>query len=154
MKNHENKQEHHHHKHKSDSRTALSATLHCLIGCGTGEVLGVLIGVALGLTAWISLALGVVLGFVFGFALGIIPLIKRGFEFKKAFKIIFLAEFISIAVMETTEVLIEIYVAGVGSTGLDNPIFWIGMFLALVGGFIITYPVNYFMVKKGVRHIH
>lgn len=149
----ENKSKNHKH-HKPNWKVALSATLHCLAGCGLGEVFGVIIGVALGLVAWLSLVIGIILGFIFGFSLGIVPLIKRGFDFRRAFKIIFLAEFISIAVMETTEVLIEIYVSGVGSTGLEQPIFWIGMLLALVGGFIITYPVNYFMVRRGVRHIH
>ena len=31
------------------NRLALSATLHCLTGCGIGEVLGMVIGTALGL---------------------------------------------------------------------------------------------------------
>jgi len=143
----------HQHNEESSSKLAFSATVHCLTGCGIGEVAGVIIGVALGLASLASLILGITLGFIFGFMLGIIPLKRKGIKFKQAFKIIFLAEVISIAVMETTEVLIEIY-TGTTSSGLSEPSFWIGMLLALIGGFIVTYPVNYLMVRRGIRHIH
>jgi len=139
---------------ESTGRLAFSTTAHCLVGCGLGEVLGVIIGVALGLVVWKSLIIGVILGFIFGFILGIIPLIRAGKSLKEAFKIIFLAEFVSIAVMETAEVFIQIYTPGVMSAGLTKPIFWFGMLLALTGGFIAAYPVNYFMIKRGVRHCH
>ena len=116
--------------------------------------MGVIIGVALGLVVWKSLTIGVILGFIFGFILGIIPLIRAGKSLKEAFKIIFLAELASIAVMETAEVLIEIYTPGVMSAGLTKPIFWIGMLMALTGGFIAAYPINFIMIKRGVRHYH
>ena len=144
----------HQHNHENHSKLAFSATVHCLTGCGIGEVAGVIIGISLGLVSWISLIIGVTLGFVFGFLLGIIPLIKAGKTLKESFKIIFIAEFLSITVMETTEVLIEIYTPGVMSAGLLSPLFWGGMLLALTGGFIAAYPVNYIMVKRGVRHTH
>lgn len=142
-----------HHKN-NDAKLAFSATAHCLAGCGLGEVIGVVIGVALGLATWQSLTIGVTLGFIFGFSLGIIPLLRAGRGFKEAFKIIFIAEFLSITVMETAEVLIEIYTPGVMSSGLTKPIFWLGMLLALTGGFIAAYPVNYILIKKGIKHHH
>ncbi len=141
-------------KHESTGKLAFWTTAHCSLGCGLGEVVGVIIGVALGLVSWISLVIGVFMGFIFGFSLGVIPLLKRGRTFKQSFKIIFIAGFVSIAVMETAEVLIEVFTPGVMSSGLSRPIFWIGMLLALAGGFIASYPVNYFMIKKGVRHCH
>lgn len=145
---------HKHNKKKSVSKLALSTTAHCSLGCGLGEIVGVVIGVALGLAVWQSLTIGVILGFVFGFSLGVLPLMKTGSSLKSAFKIIFVAEFISIAVMETAEVLIEVYTPGVMSAGLTEPIFWAGMALALTGGFIVSYPVNYLMIKKGMKHCH
>jgi len=148
MKNHK------HNQTKSVSKLAFSTTTHCLLGCGLGEIVGVVIGVALGLAVWQSLTIGVILGFVFGFSLGVLPLIKTGKGFKFAFKIIFIAEFISIAVMETAEVLIEIYTPGVMSAGLTEPIFWAGMALALSGGFVAAYPANYIMIKRGMKTCH
>ena len=136
----------------SDHRLALSATTHCLTGCGIGEVLGVIIGTALALGMWISIGIGVILGFIFGFLLGMIPLLNSGMTFIQSLKIVFATEFVSIVVMETAQVLIEIYTPGVMTASLSSPIFWGGMLLALTGGFTAAYPVNYYLVKKGIRH--
>ncbi len=48
------------------NRLALSATLHCLTGCGIGEVLGMVIGSALGWGTVATIALAVALAFLFG----------------------------------------------------------------------------------------
>jgi len=146
MSNHQN----HHSYHKLSFYT----TIHCLMGCGLGEIVGVIIGIALGLSIWPSITIGVILGFVFGFYLGIIPLVKVGKTPFEAFKIIFLAEFISIAVMETGEVLAEVFIPGVMSASLSQPIFWFGMLGALITGFLFAYPVNYIMVKRNIKHCH
>ena len=44
--------------------------------------------------------------------------------------------------MEATEVLVELYTPGVMGAGLSSPIFWLGMGLALLAGFIAAWPVN------------
>jgi len=147
----------HHHGHEteqSQSRLAFSATLHCLLGCGIGEVAGVIVGTALLMSNVNTLILAVVLGFVFGFILGMRPLLKAGFNFRLAFKTVFIAEGLSIAVMEATEVLVEVYTPGVMEAGLTSWIFWAGMLLALTAGFIAAYPVNYYLIGIGVRHQH
>ena len=154
----EHKDEHlHDHDHveeQSQSRLAFSATLHCLLGCGIGEVIGMIIGTALLMSNVNTLILAVVLGFVFGFILGMIPLLKAGFNFRRALKTVFIAEGLSIVVMETAEVLVEVYTPGVMQAGLSSWIFWAGMLLALTAGFIAAYPVNYYLIGKGVRHQH
>ncbi len=100
------------------------------------------------------LILAVSLGFVFGFILGMRPLLKAGFNFKNAFRTVLIAEGLSIAVMETTEVLVEVYTPGVMEAGLTSWIFWAGMLLALTAGFIAAYPVNYYLIGIGIRHQH
>ena len=57
------------------NRVAFSATVHCLTGCGIGEVLGLVIGTALGWGNAATIALAVVLAFIFGYALTMIPLL-------------------------------------------------------------------------------
>ena len=135
-------------------KLATSATIHCLAGCGLGEVAGIVIGSALGLTMVATIVLAVSLGFVFGFALGLIPLLRAGFSRSRALKQVLFAEGLSIAVMETTEVLVEVYTPGVMSAGLSSPVFWGGMLLALAAGFIAAWPVNYWLVGMGIRHVH
>ena len=138
----------------SQSKLAFSATLHCLLGCGIGEVVGVIIGTALLMTTINTMILAVSLGFVFGFILGIRPLLKAEFNFKRAFQTVLIAEGLSIAVMEATEVLVQVYTPGVMESGLTSWIFWGGMFLAMTAGFIAAYPVNYYLIGKGIRHLH
>ena len=46
------------------------------------------------------------LGFVFGFALGLIPLLRAGFSWSWAIRQVLVAEGLSIAIMETAEVLV------------------------------------------------
>ena len=87
---------------------ATSATVHCLLGCGLGEVAGMIIGVALAWSNVATLVLAVAMGFVFGFALGLIPLVRAGFEWGRAIKQVLIAEGLSIVVMETAEVLIQV----------------------------------------------
>jgi len=139
---------------QSHSKLAVSATVHCLIGCGLGEVTGMIIGTALSFNNTNTIILAVVLGFVFGFILGMRPLLKAGFNYNRAFKQVLIAEGLSIAVMETAEVLIEVYTPGVMQAHLHEPIFWIGMALALIAGFLAAFPVNYYMIKRGVGHQH
>ena len=133
---------------------AHSATLHCLLGCGIGEVIGVIIGTALGLANLTTLVLAVVLGFVFGFILGMRPLLRAGFNFSRALRQVFIAESLSIAVMESAEVLVQVYTPGVMDAGLSSWVFWLGMGFALAAGYVAAFPVNYILVGKGIRHIH
>ena len=143
-----------HFRDSSQVRLATTATVHCLAGCGLGEVVGIVIGVSLGLTVVVTLVLGVVLGFVFGFALGIMPLLRASFSMKWAAKQVLVAEGLSIAVMETAEVLVQVYTPGVMAAGLSSPLFWAGMLLALTAGFIAAFPVNYILVGMGIKHHH
>lgn len=133
---------------------AFSATLHCLLGCGIGEVLGVVIGTALGWGNMETMILAVILGFIGGFLLGMIPLLRAGFEWNRAFKTVLIAEGLSIVVMETAQVLTELYTPGVMNAGLTDGIFWFGMGLALLAGFVAAFPVNWWLIGKGVRHQH
>jgi hypothetical protein len=125
-----------------------------LLGCGLGEVAGMVIGTALHWDNVSQIVLAVVLGFIGGFALGIVPLIRAGFPFRRAFKQVLIAEGLSIAVMETAEVLTQVYTPGVMHAHVTDGIFWIGMGLGLMAGFIAAFPVNYYMVKRGMQHVH
>ncbi len=138
----------------SQRSLAHSATLHCLLGCGIGEVIGVIIGTALNFSNLRTLVLAVVLGFVFGFIFGMWPLLRAGFNFSRALHQVFIAESLSIVVMEATEVLVQVYTPGVMDAGLGSWIFWIGMGFALAAGYAAAFPVNYILVGKGIRHIH
>ena len=150
-------QEHFHYvqpKSVSNFNLAVNATLHCLLGCFIGEVVGLIISIIIGLATLESTILAVILGFIFGLFLGVRPLLKRGYKFKEAIRIIFLGEGISIAIMEGFEVLFMVLVPGVMEAGILNILFWAGMIGGLAIGFVAALPINYTMIKKGMRHLH
>lgn len=157
--NHQHLHSHHHVKEDgpgviSNWKLAFSATVHCLIGCGLGEVLGMVIGTWLHMSNTDTMILAILLGFVLGFAFGMIPLLRAGFSIKRAFRQVLIAEGLSIAVMETVEVLVQVNTPGVMDAHLHEWVFWRGMLLGLLAGFIAAYPVNYLFIRKGVRHQH
>jgi putative flippase GtrA len=133
---------------------ATSATLHCLLGCGLGEVAGMTIGTAMSFSNLKTMVLAVILGFVLGFVFGLVPLLRAKFPFRRAAKQVLIAEGLSIAVMEAAEVLVQVYTPGVMDAHLTDPIYWMGMALALMAGFAAAFPVNFILVKRGVRHQH
>ncbi len=151
---HDHSDDHHVPDNESQLGLAHSATWHCLLGCGIGEVVGVIIGTALVFSNLNTLVLAVILGFVFGFALGMRPLLRAGFDFSRALRQVFIAESLSIVVMESAEVLVQVYTPGVMDAGLGSWTFWFGMGLALTAGYAAAFPVNYIMVGKGIRHVH
>lgn len=101
-----------------------------------------------------SFVLAVIMGFIGGFALGIVPWMKQGMSLGEAAKKVLIVEGLSILVMEAAMVLTEFYTPGVMEAHLTDGIFWIGMLLALVAGFIAALPINYWFAKRGVRHVH
>ena len=112
------------------------------------------IGVALAFSNTATIILALTLGFIFGFGLGLVPLIRAGLGWAHSVKQVLVAEGLSIAVMETAQVLVQVYTPGVMNAGLSSPVFWGGMLLALIAGFIAAFPINYWLVGKGIRHQH
>ena len=131
---------------------AASATLHCLTGCAIGEITGLMIGTAAGLSTAVTIVLAVALAYLFGYALSTVPLIQAGLGFFAALSVVFAADTLSIAVMELVDNLVMALIPGAMDGGLVNPIFWLGMMIALVAAFIAAFPVNRYLIDKGKGH--
>lgn len=134
------------------TRQAISATLHCLTGCAIGEVLGMIIGTALGWSNLATIALAVVLAFFFGYSLTIRPVLKAGVAFKAAIGVAFAADTLSIAVMEIVDNGIMLVVPGAMEAGLGSWLFWASLAFALVVAFVLTVPVNRWLISRGKGH--
>jgi hypothetical protein len=131
---------------------AANATLHCLTGCAIGEILGLMIGTALGLANAATIPLSIGLAFVFGYTLSTLPLLQAGLGFFASLSVVFAADTLSIAVMEVTDNLVMLVIPGAMEAGLVNPVFWIGMIIALTAAFFAAYPVNRYLINKGKGH--
>jgi hypothetical protein len=138
----------------SNFRLAVSATFHCLIGCGSGEIVGMLIGMQFGFTNLQTLIVAVILGFVFGLGLGILPLLRAGFSPLKALRTVVVAEAVGIAVMEAVDVAVIVNIPGAMDAHFTEPFFWFGMAVALAAGYVAALPVNYVFIRAGIRHQH
>lgn len=150
-----------HHRHSNPSvkqprhfKLAFEITAHCLLGCGLGEVAGMIVSKAFSLSMESSIAISLFSGFLGGLILGIAPLIKRGTHLITAVRLVIISEGLSIAVMETFEILTQVLIPGVMNADFSDLIFWVGMIAGLTVGFIAAFPVNLFFVKRGLNHHH
>lgn len=134
------------------SRTALAATLHCLLGCAIGEVAGMIIGTALGWGNAATVALAVVLAFVAGFGLTAIPLLGRGYGWARALRLAFAADAVSITIMEIVDNAIMLAVPGAMDATLDAAFFWVMMAVSLAVAGLAAYPINRWMIARGKGH--
>ena len=134
------------------TRLAISATLHCLTGCAIGEVLGMVIGTALGWSDLQTIALAVALAFVFGYALTIGPVLRSGLALRAAIPVALAADTLSIAVMEIVDNAILLAIPGAMDAGFATVTFWASLAFALAVAFVVTVPVNYWLIARGKGH--
>ncbi|MEX0172553.1 DUF4396 domain-containing protein [Streptomyces sp. LMG1-1-1.1] len=131
---------------------AAKATLHCLTGCAIGEVLGMIIGTAFGWGNTQTMILAIILAFFFGYALTLRGILAAGVDFKTAFKVALAADTLSIAVMEIIDNGVIALWPGAMDAHLSEPLFWIVLAIALAAAFVITTPVNKWMIGRGKGH--
>ena len=134
------------------TRTAISATLHCLTGCAIGEVTGLALATALGWSTGASIAASVALAFVFGYSLTMIPLLRSGLTLRAALPLAFASDTLSIATMELVDSLIVLAIPGAMAAGLGDALFWGSLAFALFVAFWVAVPVNRRLLARGRGH--
>ncbi|MGY1737291.1 DUF4396 domain-containing protein [Geodermatophilus sp. SYSU D00684] len=134
------------------TRLAVSATLHCLTGCAIGEVLGMVVGTALGWSDVQTIVLAVALAFAFGYAFTIGPVMRSGLALRAAIPVALAADTVSITVMEIVDNAVMLLVPGAMDAGLDSPLFWGALAFALAVAFVVTVPVNRWLIGRGKGH--
>jgi hypothetical protein len=139
-------------QHGASWATAIQATLHCLTGCAIGEVLGMVLGTAFGLHNAATVVLSIVLAFVFGYGLTMRGVLKSGLTPAAAFKVALAADTVSIAVMELIDNTVVVAIPGAMDAGLAGFLFWLALALSLAIAFVVTVPVNKWMIGRGLGH--
>jgi hypothetical protein len=134
------------------NRSAFQATAHCLTGCAIGEVLGMVIGTAAGLHNAATVVLSIVLAFVFGYALTMRGVLRAGVGVRRALKVALAADTVSIAVMELVDNAVIVAVPGAMDAGLTSALFWGALAFSLLVAFVLTTPVNRWMISRGRGH--
>ena len=131
---------------------ALSATLHCLTGCAIGEILGMVIGTAAGWGNVPTMVVAIGLAFLFGYSFTLFAVLRAGLDLKAAIKVALAADTVSIAVMELVDNGIIALVPGAMDAHLSDALFWTALLGGFAVAFVITTPVNKWMIGRGKGH--
>ncbi len=100
--------------------------------------------------ATIALAIG--LAFLFGYSLTIAPVLRAGLPLGAALGVALAADTVSITVMEIVDNAVMVGVPGAMHAGLANWIFWAALAFAFAVAFVVTLPVNKWLIGKGKGH--
>jgi len=92
------------------------------------------------------------LAFLFGYTLSILPLLRAGLAVSAALGLVLAADTLSIATMEIVDNLVMLAIPGAMEAGMDNPLFWASMTFALDIAYLVAYPVNRVLLKRGKGH--
>ncbi|WP_306932601.1 DUF4396 domain-containing protein [Streptomyces luteogriseus] len=148
-------EKHHHgmHQHGTASwGTAVKATLHCLTGCAIGEILGMAIGTAAGWGNVPTMVVAIGLAFLFGYSFTLYAVLRAGLDLKAAIRVALAADTVSIAVMELVDNLIIALTPGAMDADLSEGLFWSALLGGFAVAFLITTPVNKWMIGRGKGH--
>ena len=125
-------------------KLAVQATLHCLTGCAIGEILGMVLATSLGWGNAASIAISIVLAFFFGYLLTFVAV--------RSVRLAIASDTVSIATMELVDNAFILVVPGALAAGLADGLFWWSLLVSLAIAFVVTVPVNAWLISRGRGH--
>lgn len=137
-------------------RQVLGSTMHCVAGDGVGILFGAVISSVIALTAPVEVALEYLLGFAFGWTIfqALFMRDMAGGDYLRSLRMTFLPELMSMnllmAAMVPAMTILRAWIAP--DAGLGDPAFWFVMSMALLAGFIVAYPMNWWLVANHLKH--
>jgi len=142
----------HHTSGDDKRRLALSATVHCLVGCMIGELAGVTIGTHLGWQPHETVLLAGSLSFASGYTVSTWPLVRAGVRFWAALRTVLAADTVSILTMVLVDNLLMLVIPGALDKNLAHPVYWLSRLIAMTVAFVAAYPVNLYLLRRGKGH--
>jgi len=138
-------------------KQGIGSTIHCIAGDATGIIAAAVITAALGLPMKIDLIVEYLAGFSFGLFIFQSLFMKSmmGGTYWENVRKSFLPEFISMNfMMAAMAPVMSFLMMGRDMRAMEPAqfIFWGVMSLGVAAGFVMAYPVNVWMVKRGLKH--
>ena len=99
-----------------------------------------------------TVALAVALAFFFGYLLTVSSVLRAGLSLRTAVKVALAADTVSILVMEVVDNSVMVLVPGAMEAGLDGWLFWGSLAFSLAVAFVVTVPVNRWLISRGRGH--
>jgi hypothetical protein len=130
--------------------------MHCVAGDGVGIIAGAVLSSLLGIAGLAEVILEYVLGFAFGWTIfqALFMRDSAGDSYPLALKNTFVPELLSMnllmAGMVPTAMILRRHIDGAGDP--LTPQFWFVMSMALLVGFIVAYPMNWWLVANHLKH--
>ena len=107
---------------------------------------------ALGLGNAASIVVSVALAFVFGYGLTLRPVIAAGVPPRRAMQLVVASDTVSLATMEVVDNAFILLVPGAIAAGLADGLFWWSLLVSLAVAFVLTVPVNRWLIVRGRGH--
>jgi len=138
-------------------KQGVGSTVHCVAGDATGIIVAAVIVALIGLPMWQDLIVEYVAGFLFGLLIFQALFMRRmmGGTYLENVRRSFLPEFISMnCMMAGMAPVMVMLMMGRDMRAMwpGEPLFWVVMSLGVIAGFAIAYPVNVWMVARGMKH--
>ena len=137
-------------------RQVLGSTMHCVAGDGIGILAGAAIGSLLTLPHLADIALEYALGFAFGWTIfqALFMRDMAGGSYPRSLISTFIPEFLSMNLLMAAMVPTAAFARMLIGERLSplTPEFWFVMSMALLVGFVVAYPINWWLVAKGLKH--
>ena len=99
-----------------------------------------------------SIVLAIVLAFLFGYSLTVGPVLRAGVGLRRAVRVAFAADTVSITVMEIMDNAFIVAVPNALAAGLGDALFWWSLVVSLAVAFLVTVPVNRVLIARGRGH--
>ena len=137
-------------------RQTLGSTMHCVAGDGVGILTGAVLASIFGLAGPAEVIVEYVLGFAFGWMIFQALFMREmaGGSYSRSLTGTFIPELLSMnllmAGMVPTVMALRVRIA----SGTDplSPAFWFVMSIGLLVGFVIAYPMNWWLVANHLKH--
>ncbi|WP_240737421.1 DUF4396 domain-containing protein [Hymenobacter metallicola] len=137
-------------------KQAVGSTIHCAAGDATGIIVAAALtgyfGLSMGVDIWIEYAAGFVFGLFIFQALFMKDMM--GLSYGEALRQSFLPEWISMNAMMAgmLPTMVILMTRDMRAMEATSPWFWAAMSAATLVGVVVSYPVNYWLVKNQLKH--
>ena len=143
-------------KNKVNWRRASFNTVNCLIGCSIGDF-----GMIIFLQAYypdtpmfLQMILAIIAGLTTSIALeSTILRVREKFNWTLALKTAFSMSFISMIGMEIAMNTTDFMITG-GKAAFNTPAYWLALVPAMIAGFLLPLPYNYYKLQKHGKSCH
>ena len=138
-------------------KQGVGSTVHCVAGDATGIIVAAVVVALIGLPMWQDLIVEYIAGFLFGLLIFQALFMRKmmGGTYLQNVRRSFLPELISMNCMMAgmAPVMVALMMGrDMRAMWPGEPLFWVVMSLGVIAGFAIAYPVNVWMVSRGMKH--